>query len=446
MPSNTPLLEPPEPTGHVGLANPQMPSSTSAPESPDHRKKEMSKIQELEFLGLKAGMPNWDDLRGTPHFKIGIVIYSSSTNDRHISAIAKPATPCSLSTVVVLHPQEGENRDQSMKIWFQSNRMQSAASKISVRWGQEGLKELFESDVDAVYIIVPPGSQREYVLEALKCGKHVLLNDPVSTSMSEFVEQQTLAKKYGKFIQFSTMFVHQFQVLRFINRVLGDEEFGWIHRIDASLHLCYDDVEKVGVKLPLGEGNGSIRVLGRFCVLVSTLFFSQVGSVAKSAKVENLEYGENGVITKAACIVKFTEGRYLHFDVGYTHSATRQSIKLDAASRFATMNDFVVEHPDGLATYRVYEKLPNISNNVEVTKGEAIDLAGGPPQNTMMWRTFVSLCHSLDQQGGWDQSDATAECRVLANVALQTKRVLIALMKSAETSFEEVVIDDIDYQ
>lgn len=29
--------------------------------------------------------------------------------------------------------------------------------------------------------------------------------------MSEFVEQQTLAKKYGKFIQFSTMFVHQFQ-------------------------------------------------------------------------------------------------------------------------------------------------------------------------------------------------------------------------------------------
>lgn len=54
-------------------------------------------------------------------------------------------------------------------------------------------------------------SQKEYVLEALKCGKHVLLNDPVSTSMSEFVEQQSLAKKYGKFIQFSTMFVYQFQ-------------------------------------------------------------------------------------------------------------------------------------------------------------------------------------------------------------------------------------------
>lgn len=67
------------------------------------------------------------------------------------------------------------------------------------------------SDHTAVFHSVECSSQREYVLEALKAGKHVLLNDPVSTSMPEFVEQQTLAKKYGKFIQFSTMFVHQFQ-------------------------------------------------------------------------------------------------------------------------------------------------------------------------------------------------------------------------------------------
>jgi len=60
-------------------------------------------------------------------------------------------------------------------------------------------------------IVIIISSQQELVLEALQCGKHVLLNDPVSTGMAEFVEQQKLAKKYGKFIQFSTMFVHQFQ-------------------------------------------------------------------------------------------------------------------------------------------------------------------------------------------------------------------------------------------
>jgi hypothetical protein len=110
------------------------------------------------------------------------------------------------------------------------------------------------------------------------------------------------------------------------------------------------------------------------------------------------------------------------------------------------MKDFIIEHPDGLATYRLYERAPSASGDLEVTSGESIDVAGGPTQEMMMWRAFASLGHSLDKQGGWDQSAETADCRELANVALQTKRILIALSKSAENSFEEVIIDDIDYQ
>lgn len=123
------------------------------------RMKEQAKIKELEFMGTtKPGMPSWDDLNANkPHFKVGIVIYSSATNDQHISSIAKPATPCSLASVVILNTEEGEDREKSMKKWFESNRMEAHSSSIIVRWGQEGLKELFESDVNAVYIIVPPG-------------------------------------------------------------------------------------------------------------------------------------------------------------------------------------------------------------------------------------------------------------------------------------------------
>jgi hypothetical protein len=39
---------------------------------------------------------------------------------------------------------------------------------------------------------------------------------------------------------------------------------------------------------------------------------------------------------------------------------------------------------------------------------------------------LLLLGHLLDKQGGWDQSAETADCRELANVALQTKRILIA--------------------
>ena len=134
-------------------ANPQMPG----PASPTPPMKDLAKMKELEFVGLRSGMPSWDDIIGTPHFKIGIVIDSSSTYDRHISAIPKPATPCSLVSMVVLNEKEGENRKLSMKIWFKFHRMEADESKVDVRWGQEGFKEILASDIDAVYIIVPPG-------------------------------------------------------------------------------------------------------------------------------------------------------------------------------------------------------------------------------------------------------------------------------------------------
>ena len=42
----------------------------------------------------------------------------------------------------------------------------------------------------------------------------------------------------------------------------------------------------------------------------------------------------------------------------------------------ATMSDFVFPHPDGLATYRVYEDIKKTEmSDIEVMHGEAIDIA-----------------------------------------------------------------------
>ena len=120
------------------------------------------------------------------------------------------------------------------------------------------------------------------------------------------MEELECAKKNGKFIQTTCMFVHQYRVQRFLNHVLQDDNFGRITEVDASIQLNCDDVEKVGVKLPLRKEDGCIRVLGRFCVLVSTMFFNRVGSYAESAKVNSCRCGSNGEIVSADCTVNFT--------------------------------------------------------------------------------------------------------------------------------------------
>jgi hypothetical protein len=138
-----------------GDANPQMPDICSP--SPRRQGTDACNEDEKGSTIIRAGMPSWDDLRGNPHFKIGIIINSSSTNDRHIPSIAKPATPCTLISVAVLHSEENEDREVSMDKWFEKHQLQAEASTITVGWGREGLQALLESEVDAVYIIVPPG-------------------------------------------------------------------------------------------------------------------------------------------------------------------------------------------------------------------------------------------------------------------------------------------------
>lgn len=93
------------------------------------------------------------------------------------------------------------------------------------------------------------------------------------------------------------------------------------------------------------------------------------------------------------------------------------------------MTDFVIPHPDGLATYRVYDKqLDEVSGKWEVHRGESIDVPGGSPQDVSLWREFHRLCSSVDKASGWNES--TVDAQRLTQSALQTKTVLTALDES----------------
>jgi hypothetical protein len=114
--------------------------------------------------------------------------------------------------------------------------------------------------------------------------------------------------------------------------------------------------------------------------------------------------------------------------VAYSAAPTRQVIEVRAHENYAIMRDFVIPHPDGLSTYRFYQKsMDNFTGKLEVKRGQMVDVPSGPPQDVMMWRQFRELCRSVDQEG-WDAEEG--EVRDLTNVALQTKRIMNALMDS----------------
>jgi len=149
---------------------------------------------------------------------------------------------------------------------------------------------------------------------------------------------------------------------------------------------------------------------------------------------------------KHSCLQK--QDRKLTFDVSYsTASTTRQQLEVKTANCMATMSDFVFPQPDGLATYRRYdymdEEAKKLARGVcggcqmEVMRGEAIDIAGGPQHDVMMWRKFAELSRSVDESG-WDDLPLLDQVNEVTTITLHTKTILNALMKSFENGFVQV--------
>jgi hypothetical protein len=136
----------------------------------------------------------------------------------------------------------------------------------------------------------------------------------------------------------------------------------------------------------------------------------------------------------------------LNCQVVYSDAPTRQVLTVRSeTNKFATMTDFVLPHPDGLATYRVYDKEENkLTGKMDVIQaGECIDVPTGPPQNVTLWREFHQLCTSVEQFGWSEDVVETREARILSESALQTKRILAALDESVQADGAPV---DIQYR
>ena len=99
----------------------------------------------------------------------------------------------------------------------------------------EGYAELLRrSDVDAVYIPLPTGLRKQWVLEAARAGKHVLVEKPVGVTAADVREMLDECERHRVQLMDGVMFLHgrRLEVLR---RTLDDgASVGEVRRIAAQ--------------------------------------------------------------------------------------------------------------------------------------------------------------------------------------------------------------------
>lgn len=396
--------------------------------------------------------------------------------------------------------------------------------------------------VDTIYSIIPDSKkQHEYAIQALNASKHILLHDPISTSLYDFCDQFHIARQKNCFLQFSTMFVHQYRIKTFLDCVSDSIGFGKIESIDVILNVNYNDTKKVGVTYPPQSlSDNCIHRLGRYCVLITSIMLSrsvlysnsyfpfnneqqreedhrplkahvlsyttmEAASVPlpstsewKTNAINNediIDHISNNnsdnhridIPVAAKCLVEFTNDRTLTFSVQYSAAPTRQVLTVRANGRYATISDFVIPHPDGLSTCRLYDAERTIvvpyhhrttttaaANNettatatttvnpptvpgglhteddmdsvshVDVVCGEAVDMPSGPPQDVIMFRRFCELSRAI-QQEGWDIKDDTMTGENITNNTINNEVMTHVRPPPLSSSIKTTSSDSIGY-
>ena len=126
------------------------------------REEELCRLDDNYAL-RRPQTPSWAELQGEIRFEIGVVVSSADTVNYKLAETTKPISSCTLSSVVILNqPSTSSDQESTAQSWIRRNRLQgttikNARKKLSVGWGQLGFDALLETNIDAVFIIVPPG-------------------------------------------------------------------------------------------------------------------------------------------------------------------------------------------------------------------------------------------------------------------------------------------------
>ena len=129
--------------------------------------------------------------------------------------------------------------------------------------------ELIDSaGVDAVYIPLPTGLRREWVLRAAAAGKHVICEKPCGINAAEVAEMTDACKKNGVQFMDGVMFMHSPRLAR-IRELLDDgDSIGPVRRISTAFSFYVgEDFFRGNIRVDGRlEPTGCLGDLGWYCI------------------------------------------------------------------------------------------------------------------------------------------------------------------------------------
>jgi predicted dehydrogenase len=266
--------------------------------------------------------------------------------------------------------------------------------------GYEAL--IASKEVDAVYIPVPTGLRKEWVLRAAAAGKHVLCEKPCGLSLADVREMTAACKQYRVQFMDGVMFMHNPRQLR-LRQILDDANaFGPIRRIMSVFSYGNDQAFfDANIRLHSAlEPTGCLGDLGWYCIRFALWAMRwrlprEVSGTILSTRANRLS--PDAVPSDFSGELIFADGASLGFYCSF-QTSFQNWVHVGGAKGWLRLADFV--HP-------ISDHEPAIELNGGLERVKCCDCPSehtdsrAPAQDAQMFRHFAQQVAAGKLNGDW---------------------------------------------
>ena len=231
----------------------------------------------------------------------------------------------------------------------------------------QGYQSLLDrDDVDAIYIPLPTGIRKEWVVAAAKAGKHVLCEKPAAINTDDLQSMVDACTDANVQFMDGVMFDHSRRIEEVKRAVSREGNIGRIRRVHAHFSFSSDDsFEQSNIRADHNlEPHGCLGDLGWYCIrfILWATNFAKPHSV--SARMLT-SLGGDSPATKVpgemSAELQFSEGVSAGFYCSFLTS-NQQTAIVSGDQGYVTLDDFVLPLYDANVHYSVHDHQLEIDN------------------------------------------------------------------------------------
>lgn len=211
---------------------------------------------------------------------------------------------------------------------------------------------LDRSDIDAVYIPLPTGIRKSWVIAAAKAGKHVLSEKPAAIHHDDLEQMVAACDTAGVQFMDGVMFDHSIRLQSLLSK-LDSQNIGQIRRIQSHFSFFADDAfadENIRAAADL-EPHGCLGDLGWYCVRL-TLWVSQF-EMPSAVRGQSLWSVGDNVPGEFAGEMRFGDQTTASFFCSF-RAVNQQTASITGETGYASVDDFVLPFTSGTTSYDVH--------------------------------------------------------------------------------------------